>query len=449
MPATSLPNAQAHLSSRPVYVHSFFSRKAQAPNVSNASRNRQLRTAFTYLLSGVFISQLIILVTTPMVSRLYSVSDIGQLNALLAMAGSLVPFITLALPRIIVPSTDDGEAVLLAHRGIQISIALCALLFGLMLILMVWPGTDFSLKVGGIWLWLPLITLIQSLSYILTATVLRSRTYRLLSLRPGAQSLTTGVAQVSASLLGSNSGLLAAGEALGRGLGLALLVRPYLALRRKSDVLRASPRVLRRHLALVARVLPASALDILATSFLVLSALFFYGDEIAGYVGMTQRLLAVPVALIGAALGQSLLAEFAHSRRSHEDFPGLRRLVIALCLFALAFALGIGLFGPWIFETFLGAEWRPAGEFARLIAVPASVAIVWNPLSAIALSLSKWGFLIKISLLRVLLAGCISIVSFHLGADWFVALSLLVASGAIVQLAGLLAIRKFVRELKD
>ncbi len=417
--------------------------------LGNVSRPKNgLLRGFTTLSAGILLSQLLLVVATPIISRLYSVTQIGEYAAVVAAATSLAPLLTLGLPRLIVPASSDTEAMYIASRAFRLSIGLSSSLFVLMLVTTVASEPLSTPSFGSVWLWLPGLVLAQCTFSVLFAVALRGRQYKLAAWRPLLQNTVIVATQVGLSLSGRGAHLLVVGETFGRTVGVVLLLRPYFLVRRSVQKQKVIRSFWRSHGATIARVWPATTLDVVATSVWVIAAAWWYGDQIAGYVGMTQRILAIPVALIGAALGQAILAEVSHSRRSNESIPSLRALIIGLTGLAVAVTLILTFMGPWLFATVLGADWRPAGEFAQLIAVPAAIGLLWNPLSTLLLALEKWGAMLLIAALRVSVGLGLGSFAYLAGADWFLSLALLVAGGATAQILGLYLIARSVRSLR-
>jgi O-antigen/teichoic acid export membrane protein len=194
------------------------------------------------------------------------------------------------------------------------------------------------------------------------------------------------LAPVALGLATSTWSGLALGDLAGRLLGIRSLARDaWPALRALS---RAAPfgyaRALLRHYARRLGVLfPSSLIDAAAAALAVPLFASLYGLKAAGEVALVMRLASAPSALLGGAIADVFHAHFpawlAESRQ--RALSELRRNAIRLG------AVGLAIFGPacalapFVFGPGFGAEWRDAGVVLATLFPALVLAFVVSPLS--------------------------------------------------------------------
>jgi len=121
-------------------------------------------------------------------------------------------------------------------------------------------------------------------------------------------------------------------------------------------------------------------------SGLAVPALFlaqFYGTRDTGWFALVNRVLGVPVALIGLSIAQVYISEAAKLSKSDPQrlmdiFLKTTRHMLYLglvpCVLFTAFA-------PWIFQRIFGQVWREAGEYARYLAFMFYASFINSPVT--------------------------------------------------------------------
>jgi O-antigen/teichoic acid export membrane protein len=180
----------------------------------------------------------------------------------------------------------------------------------------------------------------------------------------------------------------------------------------------------------------------LSTQLPVLLLVRFFGPAVGGLFVLTTRVLGMPAALLGQAVGQTLLARAA---RIKTDEAQIRRLTqrtaigmfaVGVVVFGLA-ALG----GPGLFAAAFGREWMQAGLYARMLAPWYLLWLVCNPLSNL-LNIREWqGTTLLFSALECAVQVAAIVVGARLGSQ-VGAIALL---GAAASILALLTMDRFFR----
>ena len=182
------------------------------------------------------------------------------------------------------------------------------------------------------------------------------------------------------------------------------------------------------------------ACEVATVQLTVLLIARWYGAAEAGFLGLANRVLTVPAALVGAAVAQVLATELARSRdsgRLSQSLPRLRHLALGLTLLGSLFATLVFVLGPWAFSVAFGDQWRDAGELARYLSFPIVVAIVWSPFSVVFATFYRLRTFVIISILRLGSAVWAGVVLHSVGCGWIATAVGMSVAIAAVEIVGL------------
>lgn len=327
--------------------------------------------------------QLVTLLLTPIMTRLYEPGAFGVLAAALAVVSIGIAVSSLrydyAIP--VAPSEEDADALLVASVGL---VAVVAAMTGV-----AWAAAAQLLEhvlgqpvAGLVWLVAGAV-FVGGTVQALTMWNIRRRQYGWVAAGRFGQSAGIAAAQVGLGVVGAGTSGLVAGDVIGRCLGSILPLHAVVrALHAPSA--RAVLSVLRTHAGLAGTLAAAALLNAAAFNapFLLLPAGF--GAVASGMYFLAYRVLALPAGLVGSAIGQVLLGDAAAARREQAD---LEALVVPIAAALLAVALpaytAVAIAGPELFGAVFGAEWRQAGEMARILSPAILLWAVASPLSGL------------------------------------------------------------------
>jgi O-antigen/teichoic acid export membrane protein len=202
-------------------------------------------------------------------------------------------------------------------------------------------------------------------------------------------------------LAGFGLGQLAAAVSLSRGAGITRsLARAALGSR---SLLHAAKRYRRFPLLLA----PSGLINMLGLQAPVLLMAYWYGASVAGWLGMTQRVLAIPMVLIGSAIGMVYMSELSRVwRASPEQARELfTRSTKSLTLIGLPIAVGLIVLGPWLFSLVFGDQWVESGQYAQALALALAAQLVVSPLSQTLIVTEHQGLQLSWDALRLLLTA--------------------------------------------
>ncbi|QFQ30682.2 oligosaccharide flippase family protein [Janibacter melonis] len=353
------------------------------------------RKGILAILSGTAGAQLILLLSSPVLGRLFAPEQFGPFavaNALLIPAAVIMALrFELAIP---LPRRDDDARELLA-LGMRICAFVTVALLATVLLAKSWFASLLGLSPddANILMWVPLTAGAMGAFVLLNQTAIRLKMYAAIARRNVLQAAGVVFFQLSAGLLGLGAHGLAGGLLLGQLVGVWALLAAVRGELGPSDAAarRSLAREYRRFPLIMA---PSGLVNSLGLQAPVLLASSVFGATVAGWLGMTQRVLAMPVALFGVSVAQVFLGEFAEARR--HDRGGLRRQFVKTSRTLIAVgalgALVLLAAGPLLFRIFLGEEWEASGEYARALAPALMLQLVASPLSQTLVVMGRLGW---------------------------------------------------------
>lgn len=367
------------------------------------------------LSSGTIAGQGLVLLSSPLLTRLYDPQQFGVFAVFAAMAGIFAVNASLryefAVP-VMQEDDDAAAAALLAMLGAAGTALLLALLVALL-------GERVAGWIGvpalAVWLWLlPPAAVLWGCGSALSYWSVRRGSYRVNGVNRTLQLGSQAGGQVVLGLLGSGMAGLIVGYVLGYVVRFGhFLARLPAAERRRLTGCRPGQlgRVARLSWRYPALALPSSLLQAICDLAPVLLIAMLYGPATAGWYGLSQRLMAAPIKILSEAASQVFLGE-----ARGLDRQGLHRFFLrTLALFGglgLLGCLPLLLFAPPLFVLVFGPEWREAGVIVQIL-VPLYLArFVVFPISQLLYIFNRQDLHFVVSLLNLLaLVG-----SFGLGA---------------------------------
>ena len=367
------------------------------PRVRLSGMSRSTR-GIAAIVGGTGAGQLILLAAAPITSRLFPPEVFGPF----AVVNSLVlPLAAISALRyeLAIPIPDrDRDARTIVSLGLRLT----ALLTILGLIVTVVFGNSICRLFGAtpqlfeLLFWVPVIAGLMGAFAVLNQFAIRSLLYTAIARRNVLQACGVAVFQVLAGLLHLGAHGLTAGLAMGQAVGVIAMwrsVRPLLAGPRSTVA--DHKRMARRYRAFPMMMAPSGLVNSLGLQAPVILAASLFGPKVAGWLGMTQRVLLLPVALLGLAVAQVFLGEFSAARRGVSTHNNEQLFLVASKRLLLVGAGAAGLLlvlGRWVFPFVLGHQWATSGVYAQALAVGLAAQMVASPLSQVIIvtGRSRW-----------------------------------------------------------
>ena len=323
---------------------------------------------------GTAVSQGMLILASPVLTRMYSPADFGVLAVYLSLVSVLVIVASLryefALP---IPEDDDQAIQLLALCLVLVAVTTSLASVALYLArerVLGWMGAPGL----GPFLWLvPVSILGAGLYQVFNCWAIRKGRYGRIARTKVTQGLTTLSLQLAVGAVAGGPVGLLLGDAAGRSNGTRTLA--MLDWREDWRLLRTVTWAGVWKAAVRFRRFPfiSSSTALMNSLNLRLPALLLaihYGPTVAGGFILAQRVFALPSSVIGESVAQVYFGEFA--RMSNQGPAGLMGLFQGTVKRMLALGLPLMLLsslGGWLlFPVIFGSAWKEAGLFVVAIA---------------------------------------------------------------------------------
>jgi len=348
------------------------------------------------LVSGTTLAQAITILTAPIITRLFAPEAFGLLNVFTSLITIFTVVICLRYEFAIVLPDDDEDAANLVGLCILIALGISALA-ALVLLILGRPLVNL-LKAPNLYtfLWLiPIGLLIQGFFQAFNYWNTRTKHFGRLS-----------IARVSASLTTSALPMLLAslGHATAASLVYSYIAGTFIyACVLGAQVLKDSGalfyRFIQRSRMLVNlkryRKFPlvdswGSFINNLSWQLPSLMLLYFFSETVVGYYSLSNRLILLPLTLIGNSIAQVFYQRSAELRTNPVNLSKSVELVFhRLTAIGLFPALILGIAGPQLFGIVFGANWVEAGRYTQILSPWMFVLFISTPLGNLFATLER------------------------------------------------------------
>ena len=389
----------------------------------------QFARGVSVLVGGTAGAQLLMVLAAPLLTRLFTPEDFGLLAV---YGGFLAIFTVIASLRyeLAIPLPEDPQE---AANVAVLSLLVVTVISLLSAFIVFFAGEPLAQLLGVpilaryFWL-LPVGVFFVGFYQVFNYWAIRNKNFKAIANTRIKQAITTLVVQLIGYKLGA--GVLLLGQTAGQGMGGFSLSKSafkgaHFRAVRPAGVIAAAKRY--RHFPIFSTW--GGLFNTAGTQLPPLMFAALFSPVAAGLYALAHRVLAMPMSVIGSAIGNVFLANAAeahrekrlaflvaqvHERLSHIAIPPVLVLIIA---------------GPEIFALIFGSQWREAGSFAQWMAPWLYVVFITSPLSTLfeVMEKQKYGLLFQIVLL-VMRTGTIVVGGLLLSLELTIALFSIVST---------------------
>lgn len=116
----------------------------------------------------------------------------------------------------------------------------------------------------------------------------------------------------------------------------------------------------------------------------------FFNSSITGYFNLTRQIIAVPLSLITVTISQIYLERIASKKRDNLPIKAeLKNLVKLLVTIAVSMIILVYFFGPFLFSFIFGKKWISSGYYAQILIFSYAIQFVVGPLGNVLTALNK------------------------------------------------------------
>lgn len=370
------------------------------------------KKAIMQLMFGTGLSQLVFLIVTPFLTRMYTPQDMGILGAYLSLISISVIFATGRYEMTIVFAENNWFAAgLAAHSIIRSSLIALFLTGSIALLFLLWPASRQVIQNYNIY-FVGFGVFALSLYNISVQVILRKNQYKYMSIGRIVHSIVFALISVAGAFIFLPSFIgLVLSDFVARATSVAVILRKAVEGHIGLDQRIAAKQKYARFSKYDQITASLSILSIQAPLILVP---FIFDATIAGLYFIVFRVVMSPVGLISNALFDVFKVE---ATKQVQETGSCRDLivqaVIRLSLLGLLPVLFLGAFGGIMFELLFGPQWVTAGLYAQILAPSVLFRFVAAPLGFV-LQLRQ-----RVGLNSVFYAMFLISTALAMGVGWF------------------------------
>ncbi len=378
-------------------------------------QNKFLRNILV-VLSGTLMMQLILFLSSPILTRLIDPTVFGAYGIYISMISILSVIISGRYElTIMIPKTNrTANFIIVLSLLISVVVSFILLILFILIKLFVFNNiTTYNLH--DIFFLLPIHVLIQQYNVIFNYSLNRSQQFKVISKNKILKGSTITLATILLALTKLNDLSLILGMLIGDFI--TLLYLGYHNKQLLNKYYYQNPKklfyCLKRFKKFPLYLTPGSILNTLASNSPIFIITRLYGLEFAGYFSFANRIIGSPFSLIA----QSTADVFR--QKAADDYlkkGNCRPLFLKTCsnLFAIFFIPMIILliFAPNIFSFIFGIEWEISGKIVQIMSLMLLIQFSLSPLSSIVIQISErldidiiWQIVLFICIIASLVTG--------------------------------------------
>lgn len=324
--------------------------------------NKFIGNSFLMILSSG-IAQVILIITTPIITRLYSPTEFGEFTIFSNIAMILIPIINARYDLLIVNTKNDRSANILSQISFLISLLILLILIPIFAI-SAWLYPNFILD----FIFIIIMLFLVSLTNIFTNYLNKERKYKVLSLINVFRAGSMALLQIIFGLLALGSLGLIIGFSLSYIAGITL---GYKTFKKHFNIVRDKEETKALFLENKNQLVystPSILLNSLSFSVVVFFIGILYTNTEVGIYGMAIRVLGIPVTIISLGLSKIFMQQANDYYIEHGNFRNLLlKFSSILVIVSIILYVPLYLFSEELVNILLGHSWVDAITVIKIV----------------------------------------------------------------------------------
>ncbi|HCZ8765589.1 TPA: type 8 capsular polysaccharide synthesis protein Cap8K [Staphylococcus aureus] len=324
--------------------------------------NKFIGDSFLMILSSG-IAQVILIITTPIITRLYSPAEFGEFTIFSNIAMILIPIINARYDLLIVNAKNDRSANILSQISFLISLLILLILIPILAI-SAWLYPIFILD----FIFIIIMLFLVSLTNIFTNYLNKERKYKVLSLINVFRAGSMALLQIIFGLLSLGSLGLIIGFSLSYITGITL---GYKTFKKHFNIVRNKEETKALFLENKNQLVystPSILLNSLSFSVVVFFIGILYTNTEVGIYGMAIRVLGIPVTIISLGLSKIFMQQANDYYIERGNFRNLLlKFSSTLVIVSIILYVPLYLFSEELVNILLGHSWVDAITVIKIV----------------------------------------------------------------------------------
>lgn len=341
--------------------------------------------SLSVLMAGTALTNLIIVLTTPLLTRMYTPEEFGVYSVFLSLLYTGIILVSLRYETAIPLPEDEDEAFHLLVLSIILAIIVSAFSY----ILFFFIPVSQLLNVPEIeqYMWMLSLSLLGlGIFQAFNSWALRDEQYMMISRTKMTMNSSQIASQLSLGLFQLGLLGLLIGEVIGRMTGALDYFRLIKRTQKVVNKITAKSliKVLVGYKSYPIVSSWAALINSLGTQMPIFYLAAHFDAKTAGWFFLAQKILTIPEGLIGFSASQVYLTQAAQTaRNSQEHFRQFfwdtvkKMIIMSFIIMGL-----VALCAPLAIKIVFGEQWIQASEFIQILSVLYFMKIIINPISA-------------------------------------------------------------------
>lgn len=331
--------------------------------------------------SGTASAQLITILTTPFITRLFPPEVFGVLGSFMAITGVMLPLATLSYPIAIVLPKEEDNAKKIFQLSILIGTVISVIVLSIILLADSFIIARLNLQIIHDYLiFIPIAMFFSVFQQSAYQWLIRTRNYKLLAKVALYQSIMVNSSKILAGLFYPMASALIIITTLGYAVYSTLLINGIIkSSHETSDFLSYKAlKVNNNHFYPIAKKYrdfpffrtPQIFINALSQGLPILLLASFFGAGEAGMFTLARTIMGIPATLISKSVEDAIYPRLVKQQHDGLNISAtLIKLTFSLAIFSFLPFLIIFLWGGEIFSFLFGQNWLRSGDYASWLSV--------------------------------------------------------------------------------
>lgn len=368
-------------------------------------RSTYLEDVFS-VLTGTTISQIIVIIASPILTRLYQPDMFGVMAAFMAIIAVVNVISTLRYDLAIVLAKNDEIAFSLLWISL-ISTILFTVISSIVVSLLK-DQIVLTLNIPGLdeYLWLvPFFIFFWGIFDILTQWNARKKKFTVIATTQVTNSVTSTSAKLIVGIMKHPiKGGLIIGTLIGKIFAISILFNRALGSLHNKNAFKFNLKRISNSFVSYKRFplynAPASLLNTISQQIPALLISLYFSPIVLGYYAITLRILKLPTQLIGNSIRQVFFQRASEAMNDTGNITIIvRRTFESLFRFSLLPFTVIFVLSPYVFGFVFGNDWSDSGIYSRLLSPWIYLVFLTTPISSIISVTGKEFFGLRIQMI--------------------------------------------------
>lgn len=339
------------------------------------------------ILTGTTFAQALPVIASPILTRIYSPDEFGEFGLFIAILGVLSVIVCMRYELAIALPLEHRNAINLFVLSICISIVFSTIIFVVSLIInMTSIYHEIPPELAKVIWILPFAVLLTGIFQALLNWNIRMNRFKVIAKTQFYRSSSIVTSQIGTGFIINSSFTLMLSQLLGQMISVLYMINNSMVdiKKYKKHINKISiKKQMIKYRKFPAYNSWASLLNTASVQLPLFILAFFFNPITVGLYALANRVMAVPISIMGTAIAQPYLQKATEEYRENRLGEFSLRIYKVLLSLGLVPIILFSIIAPELFEIIFGAEWVKAGQYVQLLSVWLLFVFISSPLSHI------------------------------------------------------------------